>query len=383
MMDINESKIIMGSDPGYGWNKHVFSKFGNNVWDSRVFPSLYTENPPESTNIEAIDESDPFSPNFHEYFTFGVRKLDDPYSKIRTFAVGDGVRDFTRKIAHESFAIQRDNTKVTDWIVSIIAMLAVTQGVSEYSVGLTVPINQMEDMKQYLKEHNIKGDYEVYVHNEPNFNITKKVRIDSFYLLEQAIAALYNEVYTISEEGVPIYKDKSLTKKKVIVIDLGTNTINYALVENMHIINKNRKPEAGAAKLIQRIQEELESYSIDMSYSNIQKKLMFQSRFIVNYFNKKTEMLEDMDITDKIEQIKKDVFKTIISPTINSIIASSAGKEADIDKVLFTGGGVKLFAKFLKPRFSSSRIIIPEHPQLANAIGTWKSVYIAEYKKRS
>ena len=228
---IYQNKIIVGSDPGYGWNKHVFSKFGNNIWDSRIFPSLYAENPAKNTGIEAIDESDSFTQNFHEYFTFGVRKLDDPSSKIRTFAVGDGVRDFVSKIAHESFAIQRNNVKVIDWIFSIIGMLAVTHSATEYSIGLTVPINQIDSMKQYLKEYNIKGNYEVSAYNEPNFNITKKVTIKSFYLLEQAIAALYNEVYEISKEGVPIYKDNSLTKKRIIIIDLGTNIINYALID--------------------------------------------------------------------------------------------------------------------------------------------------------
>ena len=376
-----EDKMIIGSDPGYGWNKHVFSKFGNNVWDSRIFPSLYAENPPK-TGIEAIDESDPFAPNFHAYFVFGIRKLDDPNSKMRTFAVGDKVRDFTSKIIHESFAIQRNNTKVIDWIFSIIAMLAATHNTIEYNVGLTVPINEIESIKRYLKEYNIKGDYEVSIYNEPNFNITKKITIKSFYVLEQAIAALYNEIYEISEEGVFVYKDKSLTKKRIIVIDIGTNTINYALIDNMNIVNKDRFMEAGAAKLIKKIKEEVAlSHRTDMSYSKIQKKL-FQNRFIINFYNPKTKIIEDEDITNKIEEIKENIFKTVISPAIDSILTSSTGQEGDINKILFTGGGVKLFAKFLKPQFSSSRVIIPEHPQLANALGMWKSVYKAEYKKQ-
>ena len=383
MANTNENKMILGSDPGYGWNKHVFSQFGNGVWDWRMFPSLYAENPPQHANMEILEESDPFAPNFHEYFSFSVQKLNDHHSKIRRFAVGDGVKDFTSKIAHESFTIQRDNEKIIDWIFSIIGMLAITHNATEYSVGLTVPINQINSVKQYLTKYDIKGDYEIGVYNDPNFNIKRKVTITSFYLLEQAIAALYNEVYDISQDGIPIYKDKSLAQKKVIVIDIGTNTINYAVVDNLHIIRKSRKTESGAAKLITKIQEEVAlSYSTDMSYSKIQKKL-FQNKFVLNYYNTDTKIVENKNITDKIEQIKEDIFKTIISPTIDSIISSNTTQEGDIDKILFTGGGVKLFAPFLKPQFSSSNIIIPEHPQLANAQGMWKIVYISEYKEQS
>ena len=378
-----KNEIVLGSDPGYGWNKHVFSQLGNGVWDKRIFPSLYTEMPTEYPSINPITKPDPFANDFDRYFKFTVKKDDDPNSEEVKFAVGRGVSLTTQQRVNENLSMNRPINMLTNWILSVIAMLATTRSISDYAVAITVPINQVEGLKAELKKYNIKGSYEVSISNEPNFHrIVKHINLRSVYLLEQAIAAVYNEIIDIDEKTGEIkYKDKSLTEKQVAVIDIGTNTINYALIDHMNITAKEIISESGAAKFIKEIQYELLKKQIETSYADIQEGLISDNKFIVSRYDPNTQTIEEIDMTERIQAMKQKAYNSIVKPAIDTFITPYLSTKGKIDKIIITGGGVKLFSQFLKPLLSFSQVRIPEDPQLANALGAWKIAYMKENEK--
>lgn len=382
----SSNTIVLGADPGSGLNKYVFSTWGNPKWNARIFPSLYEKNPPERKS-RRDNRPNPSDPDFHKFFTFSVRREDG--TEEERFAVGDGVIDYNIRVASEMFSIYRPVDMVTNWLFSVLTMIAATRANSadsnymHFIVNLTVPVHT-DFMVQNLKDENIKGVYEVKMKG-PGFEKAQHIVIDKVYFVNQALAALYNEVYEISENGDIEYKGKDLKHKKFIVIDIGANMLNYIVVKDASIqdLDKRRITEGGAAKVIKGIERLLENKGLNVSYATIQEKLMREDRceFTVNKSGKNVKV----DITSEADKVIENTFNSIIKPLIEGILYGEFQvMEYPITKILFTGGGVKLFAKHLKYFYNmTNKIIIPKEPLLANALGAWKIGYIYDVNNRS
>ena len=90
------------------------------------------------------------------------------------------------------------------------------------------------------------------------------------------------------------------------------------------------------------------------------------------------------DVTSEADKIIENTFNSIIKPLIEGILFSEVQKmEYQTIKILFTGGGVKLFAKHLKHFYNMTKIIVPKEPLLANALGAWKIGYIYDVYNRN
>jgi len=240
-----------------------------------------------------------------------------------------------------------------------------------FIVGWTVPVNLKDNETERIKNGNIKGKHTVSLIGPTSGKITKEIEIDKIYVIEQGIAAVIDQSAVIDENGIKMIP--GLKNKKIVVIDIGTNTINKIFIDNMEIKDKQRNLETGALSAITRMRDELSKKGFDFSIQQIQENFFMKRSFyatkVVNNKFLKT------DLKPIIDNVLEKSFKEIIKPTIDSFISNTLNKQENIDKIIYTGGGVKLFSQFLEDSFNNSIAIIPEYPQLANALGAWKTAY--------
>jgi len=366
----NFPEEIIGFDPGYGWVKVVFSSIGNNVWDQRIFPALFDRNPPVLEKINTIPD-DPYAPDFHRNFVF---EIDG--EKV---AIGNGVVDFASRIANEDFSADRPIEMPKAWLLSTLTMIAATKGRKRFSVGWTVPVNSKKQEIEKIKKANIKGLHHVSMTDSLGNTFSTDIEIKSIYIIEQGLAALFNEVYDVDEDGNIVYVNKDLETRLVTIIDIGTNTINGMLVQNGKILKRERWLESGAANIVINMREILSQKGYDVAYATIQEKFIVQGqRKIQNYKDGKFEYI---DLTNEIEGSIEETFRRKVEPIIDKFIRKSSSEMNNIHKIIYTGGGVKLFAPYLKGRLLNVQTMLPKYPQLANALGAWKTAMAKEIDK--
>ncbi len=373
MVNINNKNFpeeVIGFDPGYGWVKIVFSSMGNNVWDQRIFPALYDRNPRVLEKINNIPD-DPYSPDFHQNFVF---EIDG--EKV---AIGKGVENFASKIANEDFSADRSIEMPKAWLLATIAMIAATKGRKQFVVGWTVPVNLKNQEIQKIKSAEIKGVHHISMSDSSNNTFSTDIEIKSIYIVEQGLAALFNEVYDVDENGNVVYVNKELETKRVVIIDIGTNTINGMVIKNGKIIAKERWLQSGAANIVFNLREVLSQKGYDISYATIQEKFIVEGKRKIQSY--KDGKFDYIDLTSEIEGAIKETFERRVEPIIDKFIRESKSEAEDIYKIIYTGGGVKLFAPYLKERFLNVQTVLPEHPQFANALGAWKTAMAKEIVK--
>ncbi len=366
----NFSGEVVGFDPGYGWIKIVFSTIGNSVWDQRIFPSLFDKNPRILEKINNIPD-DPYAPDFHQNFVF---EIDG--EKV---AIGNGVVDFASKIANEDFSADRPIEMPKAWLLSTLTMIAATKGQKQFSVGWTVPVNSKKQEIEKIKKANIKGLHHVSMTDLLGNTFSADIEIKSIYVIEQGLAALFNEVYDVNEDGNVVYINKELEARPVTIIDIGTNTINGMLVQNGKILKKERWLESGAANIVIKLREILSQKGFDVAYATIQERFIIEGKRKVQKYNNGN--FEYIDLTNEIEGVIEETFRKRVEPIINKFIRTSSSETENIYKIIYTGGGVKLFAPYLKENLLNVQTILPKHPQFANALGAWKTAMAREIDK--
>ncbi|CND60270.1 plasmid segregation protein ParM domain-containing protein [Yersinia enterocolitica] len=181
----------------------------------------------------------------------------------------------------------------------------------------------------------------------------------------------------VCSEGVAAYVDQLLDadgntteqyeemyNSVVGVVDIGGHTTDCAVLLPKMVINMTRSgsSEVGVLNLYDGIKTAVAA-KFGINSNSITK------RQIESALNTGSIMIsrQAIDVSDIVTAEKSRLFDQIIM-AINEVI----GTDEDIEKLIFVGGGSIVFEDYLRDHYKN--IIIPEHPEFANARGMMKLV---------
>jgi activator of 2-hydroxyglutaryl-CoA dehydratase len=100
--------------------------------------------------------------------------------------------------------------------------------------------------------------------------------------------------------------------------------------------------------------------------------MITENNFSIKHISPDTFQEEVVDLNDIAKKIKNELFNDVIRPRISNLLK----EYPSIDKIVFTGGGVKVF-----PQLNNQQFIVPADPQFSNAIGALKMLYLRRQAK--
>ena len=360
-------KAILGADLGYGFEKFVVTKLPKTDETKYLFPALITLEPTVPETFSGVDKKNPF-----KYYVFRVD--NGPH-----YTVGEGVTDFADRIANENFALDRDIDLLEKWLFAAIGLYAQQNNIDTFSVGWAVPLKRKQEEVDKIKQSNLRGLHTIDISDIRGNGKTVGVEIDNIYIVEQTISAFFDLKFDFNKEGKLIVKDPVYRDGRVVLIDIGTNTIGTVFVDASTIQNKNMFSYSGVAEILLDMQTLLAEMGYVSSLASIQKKFILEKNPIVKQF--KNGRLIGVDLSKEFEEIRNRTFKSRVKPIIDNFL-KSLNVEEGIDRVVFCGGGVYLFDDLLKDSYYNGQdIIVHPDPAYANARGVWKTAYARESLK--
>jgi hypothetical protein len=347
--DASKKVVYNGYDLGFGFVKSVFKT--SKGFYKQIFP---TDIDKANPHIEIIDKNPII--------------LSKPLDQILSFeadntrfTIGRGARtEFTV----DQFEMLRPIKDLQLMLLGSLAMSSLQYGVTDFYIAYVVPIGLTKTEKE--RWANFVGTHEVLIHGAIESKVNIKVKYMSF--VEQGIASLFDLMYDFNDEGKIVQKT---TFGKVGLVDIGTNTVNVAVIDNMKIVHKETYPKSGMYKFIHDFLQELKSRGFNVSKSDIQK-MITENNFSIKHISPDTFQEEVVDLNDIAKKIKNELFNDVIRPRISNLLK----EYPSIDKIVFTGGGVKVF-----PQLNNQQFIVPADPQFSNAIGALKMLYLRRQAK--
>ena len=273
------------------------------------------------------------------------------------FTIGRGARtEFTV----DEFEMLRPVKDLQLLLLGSLAISALQYGVTDFYITYVVPIGLARTEKN--RWNRFAGEHTVLIHGAIESKVNIYIKYMSF--VEQGIASLFDLMYEFNEDGKLVQKDSF---DKATLIDIGTNTINTAVVENMKVIHKETYLKSGMYKFIKDFSHELKSRGLNVSKTDIQE-MIISNNFKIKHISSDTFQEETVDLTDTATEIKKEVYKDVIRPRISNLLK----EYPSVGKIIFTGGGVKAFPQL----DNNQQFVIPDDPQFSNAIGALKMLYL-------
>lgn len=176
-------------------------------------------------------------------------------------------------------------------------------------------------------------------------------------VIPEALAAWYDHVIVTSEEGVTL--DAGRLKAPVAIVDIGGRTTDYVVVQNQGVVHGS-------------------SGSLDRGMLNVKAQVAnsIQAQFDLEHIGEQrlaqaveTQRLrlhgQDHDVSGLVTAAKRDLVERLYAETRRQL-----GRGAELDSVLFVGGGSAALAGDLADWFPNQRIA--EHAAFANARGMLK-----------
>ena len=370
-------KGIIGFDPGYGFVKAVFSTDENGNYHKILFPAISSPKKISFVGGEGVKSIAP-PPDIFDTFN-----LDQDFYFVidnkSQWRIGRSVLMNETDAFGSTLGMKRNIEREQKvWLLSIAAATSVTLGVKTISVAWTTPIKNIDVEKRAINEANIKGLHQVDIIGSGS-KFAAEFEIDKIGVIEQGISTIYDIYLGIEPDGTIKTINPSLKNSRIHIFDIGFNTINYALIDHLKIDQEasSRFTEAGAFQLVNPIYSYLKNNGVDnISLTTIQEEVIMKNNTTIETFGPKGK--ESIDLATILPDLKERVFKESINPHIQNIVSS---KYKAGDKLLFTGGSVKLFANQLKQFYdpdSDRSIIFVEDAQFTNAVGAWKGLFLHE-----
>lgn len=183
--------------------------------------------------------------------------------------------------------------------------------------------------------------------------------IKKHMVYQESVAAAID--YLLSEkDGSPINK----IRRAIAIVDIGGNTTDISVMEDLKSIDHQR---SGSEKIgVIDVQNDLRNIMMDkFKLEKVQRYMLDEAirTGTCEIFGEKVDLSEELAIA------KKTTTQKIISR-----VEEKVGDAADLDKVIFVGGGAAL----LKEVISTYRHgFVPEDPEFANARGMLKHLTFA------
>ncbi len=183
-------------------------------------------------------------------------------------------------------------------------------------------------------------------------------------IIPEALAAWYDHVITESGEGVQLEPER--IRVPVAVVDIGGRTTDYVVVADQAVVHAaSGSLRCGLLDVKREVAEgirgrfDLEVVSERLVEATIQ-------RGVVRLFGK------DEDVADLVQRAQRQMVERLHSETQRQL-----GRGAELERILFVGGGTLALAAAIRDWFPNQ--VIAEHPAFANARGMLKYLrYVCE-----
>lgn len=313
---------ILGIDVGFGFTKAYNGK------KSVIFKSIIGDAMDIQFRSALTDESSPS--NLHV-------TLDDTSYFLGTYAeLQSAIREFTL-----------DQNKLVQDYFKILAVAAAglcAEAVTPLHVVSGLPVAYLRRDTQRLKEA-LLGTHQVSYHQPDGKKISKTLRIEKVHIIPQPIGSIFNLIF--DEDGR--LADKSLTKQKIGVVDVGFKTTDISIFNQLQYIERGSTTmDTGISKCFAVIAAKLRQES------NINIELFRMFTFVESGSIK----LRGKEYS--ISSLKKKIYAhtaASIAADLNRLWES----DWDMDSIVLSGGGSVELAEHLAGHLEGNLIPVPEN----------------------
>jgi plasmid segregation protein ParM len=184
-----------------------------------------------------------------------------------------------------------------------------------------------------------------------------KVSIAFHEVIPEALAAWYDYVIVASDDGATLEADR--LNAPIAIIDIGGRTTDYVVVQDQGILHRSSGSLSRGMlnvkiRVANRIQERFEM--AELSEQSISRAVETQRLRMHG---------KDHDVSDMVLEAKRELVESVYTETRRKL-----GLGAELDRVLFVGGGSVALASDIANWFPNQSIV--DHPAFANARGMLK-----------
>ena len=183
-------------------------------------------------------------------------------------------------------------------------------------------------------------------------------------VIPEALAAWYDFVITESDGGVQIEPER--LQAPLAVVDIGGRTTDYVVVADQAVMHASSGSlRCGLLDVKREVADGIRGRFNLETVSERRVEASIQSG-AVRLFGK------NRDVTDLVQRAQRQLVERLYSETQRQL-----GRGAELERILFVGGGAVFLAAHIRDWFPNQ--IITEHPAFANARGMLKYLrYVCE-----
>ncbi len=308
---------VIGIDIGFGFTK------ASNGKEQVMFKSIYGD----AVDVQFRSDfgNNSFANNLHV-------TIDD-----KSYFVGDyaekqsNVRQFTL-----------DQEKLLTDFVKILSLTVAGRFAdrdSAISVVSGLPV-------AYFKENNkrfariLTGQHNIIYHKPDGSEIKKRIYIKKVRMMPQPLGSFFNLL--MDDKGKIINLD--LTKQKVGVVDIGFQTTDFTIFDNLRFIDRGSSTmDTGISRIFRVIANKLQ----EKSGINVELYRLYKAV--------ETGIIKMRGQEYDITKIRDQVFSQSAEIVANDIDRLWTD-DWDIDTIILTGGGCSELSKYLQPLISGNVI---------------------------
>jgi plasmid segregation protein ParM len=234
---------------------------------------------------------------------------------------------------------------------------ALPEGTEQVHVVTNLPVNRFYVSTGERREFDLARKAAAWRRTIRDMSGAALPRIDAFTAISEAVAAWCDYVI-----GPDLRLNNQRFGALTAIVDIGGRTTDIALVKEGDIhLQQSGTRDIGTLNLAAVVRRRVEDHcpSIDpRSHSSIETAIRQGTIRVGN---------REIDVRDALEREKTNLLELIE----NFVVSRFGQIRADIQHILFVGGGSALLEPYLRVRFPEAEFA-PE-PQMANARGLYKS----------
>jgi len=324
--------MIVGIDIGYGYTKAVCQE------RQAIFPSVVGK--AEQIRYENDLELAPGCAREKTYVT-------------------DGGDRFVGELALLQSRVQwtlLDRSRVEDpsarllFLVALSEVTAVDRCTQSFRVVTGLPVKWYADRQKLVTQW--VGRHVLRQLN--GRQVVHRLSVDEVLVVPQPFGSLFDTL--LGEQGQIV--EQELARGRIGVIDIGTYTTDYVLVDGLRYVERGSSTISTAmARAFQLIGRSLlDTYSLDMRMHEVDRAVR---RGRVSVFG------EEREIGWLVQPVLDAVAEEILAEA-----GTLWGEGRDLDAILVTGGGATLLGGRVRRRYAHARVL--DDPSLANVRGFYK-----------
>jgi plasmid segregation protein ParM len=320
---------ILALDIGYGYTKALTPR-GHPV----VIPSLV--GPAELIRYE----SDIITENGH-----GIALEVDG----RSLFVGDYAELQSASVA-QTLDVTRTGSLEQKALFYAVASALIPTNAQEVAVVTGLPVGDYDDRNKETLRRMLTGRHEVRRQGKRPRTFT----VTGTYIIPQAMGSLFALI--LDRRGKLV--DSDLAAGRVGIVDIGTLTTNYVLVDRLRYVEVGSDSiTSGMGELLQKVAKDLKrEYGLDWAMQLRKVDLAVQRREVEVYGDR-------INISGLVAPHLEALADTLLSKA-----RTLWGSGVELKAIVLTGGGSLEMAPFFRRVFPHVRTV-PGDPQMANVVG--------------